>query len=185
MYEVAFSGQIAEGADLDKVKANVAQMFKADDAKLAQLFSGKRVVIKKDIDKQTALKYQAALTKAGALCEVANLSATKPPVVEAAVTVPVEPKPAVTKVITNTPIEDIPPAPKTVPLDITGDQISDLSASLAPVGSDMQDAKAEIPEVQIDLTGMDMAPPGSDLVEHRDKPVPPLPDTSGLSIKDG
>lgn len=48
-YEVAFSGEVAEGADPEKVKANVAQMFKADEKKLAHLFSGKRVVIKKEL----------------------------------------------------------------------------------------------------------------------------------------
>jgi len=38
-FEVAFSGKIAEDADLEQVKARVGQMFKADEAKLAHLFS--------------------------------------------------------------------------------------------------------------------------------------------------
>ena len=57
LFEVAFSGQINDGADLDEVKARVAKMFNADEAKLAQLFSGKRIIIKKNIDLQTAAKY--------------------------------------------------------------------------------------------------------------------------------
>lgn len=192
-YEVAFSGEIAEGADLEKVKANVAQMFKADAAKLAHLFSGKRVVIKKGIDQQTAMKYQAALTKAGAVCEVANLT-TDSEIVESVSAVAVETKSAPAESAVSRPVVsqdvkqehsgDVPAAPQTVPLDITGDQIQDLSASLAPVGSDVQDPKAEVPELQVDLSGMDMAPVGTDLGNHKEKPVPPPPDISGLSLED-
>ena len=48
-FEVAFSGEIADGADIEQVKVKVGQMFKADAAKIEHLFSGKRVVIKKKI----------------------------------------------------------------------------------------------------------------------------------------
>ena len=70
LFEVAFSGQISDGAETSEVKAKVAKMFNADDAKLAQLFSGRRVVIKKNIDQATAAKYQTALNRAGAECEI-------------------------------------------------------------------------------------------------------------------
>ena len=184
MYEVAFSGEIADGADADKVKANVAQIFKADEAKLAHLFSGKRVVIKKDIDQQTALKYQAALTKAGAVCEVVNLSDNKPASAE-----PAESKSVVAATVDTTVVEhaytgDVPAAPQTMPLDVSVDQIDDLSASLAPVGSILHDEKEDIAEIQVDLSGMDMAPAGSDLGVHKEKPVPPPPNTNGLSLKE-
>ena len=184
MYEVAFSGKIADSADLDKVKANVAQMFKADETKLAHLFSGKRVVIKKDIDQQTALKYQAALTKAGAICEVVNLSENKQSSVEPVESPQVDKAPVETRVTSSVSSADIPAAPKTVPLDISADQINDLPASLAPVGSLMQDEKEDVPEMQVDLTGLDMAPPGSELGIHKEKAVPPPPDTSGLTLKE-
>ena len=60
LFEVAFSGKISEGADLDDVKTKVGKMFSADEAKLAQLFSGKRIVIKKNVDQATATKYKTA-----------------------------------------------------------------------------------------------------------------------------
>ena len=69
LFEVAFSGQISAGADADDVKARLGKMFNADEAKLAQLFSGKRVVIKKNIDQATADKYKTALNRAGAECD--------------------------------------------------------------------------------------------------------------------
>ena len=73
LFEVAFFGKDSEDASLDEVKAKDARMFNADDAKQAQLFSGKRVVIKKNIDRATAAKYETALNRAGAQCEVAPM----------------------------------------------------------------------------------------------------------------
>ncbi|MFW2372709.1 MAG: hypothetical protein ACN4GM_06265 [Gammaproteobacteria bacterium] len=187
LFEVAFSGGIADGADPAQVRANIGKMFKADEAKLNQLFSGSRVVIKKNIDRQTAMKYQAAMKKAGAICEVKALAATSSPAsaqVTAAQTTrsaPArrpQPRPAA---VTS---GDVPPVPDTDPLHITGGQISDLSASVAPVGSDVQDAKPDIPEPALDLTGLSMAPPGSDLGELKNKAEPPPPDTTGLSLVD-
>ena len=72
LFEVAFSGQISEGANLEEVKVRVGKMFNADDAKLVQLFSGKRIVIKKNIDQATAAKYKTALNRAGAECEISS-----------------------------------------------------------------------------------------------------------------
>jgi len=69
-YEVAFSGQIQEGAELDAVKASIARMFKADEATMAKLFSGTRVVIRKDLSAEAADKYSMAFSRAGAICEL-------------------------------------------------------------------------------------------------------------------
>ena len=70
MYEVAFSGQIQEGAELEAVKARVATMFKADEATMAKLFSGTRVVIRKNLSAEAADKYSMAFARAGAICEL-------------------------------------------------------------------------------------------------------------------
>ena len=78
LFEVAFSGQISEGADLQEVRARVGKMFNADETKLGQLFSGKRIVIKKNIDQATANKYQTALNRAGAECEIVPMGGTAP-----------------------------------------------------------------------------------------------------------
>lgn len=185
-YEVAFQGEIADGADLEQVKAAVGQMFKADAAKLAHLFSGKRVVIKKGIDHATAMKYQAALNKAGALCEVKNLSAL---VVEQA---PAPSPPSQTEVSATGNLKatapeidaEIPPAPETDPLHITANDIDDIAASIAPVGTDMQMSYQAVDEPQVDISGLDMAPVGSDMSDKKEEEVPPLPDTEGLKIID-
>ena len=189
LYEVAFSGQIGEGANLDEVKAKVAKMFNADDAKLAQLFSGKRVVIKKNIDKATAAKYQSALNRAGAECEI------NPPVGSAAPAPATASAPAAAAVAEKSAsaassavqIEagdhgEVPPPPATDPLGITASDIEDLQVSVAPVGSAMQDEYQEVETPEFDLSEMDMAPVGSELDTSAKKPDPPPPDTSGISM---
>ena len=189
LFEVAFSGQIKEGADLEQVKAKVGTMFKADATKLGHLFSGKRMVIKKNIDQATANKYQKALDNAGAVCEVKSLSETaqeKPVEVKA-----VEPEVKVTTAAPVVAIQsstsagsgvDAPDAPKTDPLGINADDISDLSADLAPVGSDMQDGVKDVAEPELDISGIGMAPVGSDLGQVKKDDDPPPPNTDGLTM---
>lgn len=201
LYEVAFYGEIVEGAELDQVKAKVAAMFKADAAKLAQLFSGKRVVIKKNIDLATANKYQAALQKAGAKCEVKSLVevASAPPAGESMATASVR-----TATETPAPVQqaqaaapaaapasssaransNAPAAPKTAPLGITANEISDLGASILPPGSNMQDGENTAAAPEVDLSGLDLAPAGSDLGELKKDETVEIPDISNLSIVD-
>jgi hypothetical protein len=195
LFEVAFSGQISDGAEPGEVKAKVGKMFNADDAKLAQLFSGRRVVIKKNIDRATAAKYQTALNRAGAECEICSMggarvaqsapAAAKTP---AAPTAPAAAKPA-SAAASAVAIEtgdygEVAPPPATDPLGITGDQIEDLAVSIAPVGSELQSDYEEIPEPEFDLNGLEVAPVGSDLDSAPKKPAPPPPDTSGITMAD-
>ena len=190
LFEVAFSGQISDGAQLEEVKARVGKMFKADDAKLAQLFSGKRIVIKKNIDRATAAKYEIALNRAGAKCEVNPVGGAAPAAAVAATT-PVA-APAEPDAVTTPPSAqyetaydgEVEPPPQTDPLGITGDQIEDLAISIAPIGSELQDAHAEPEEPQIDITGFDIAPVGSDLSTTKKEAEPPPPDTNGITMAD-
>jgi hypothetical protein len=180
LYEVAFSGQISEGADLDEVKAKVGKMFNADDAMLAQLFSGKRVVIKKNIDQATAAKYQSALNRAGARCEINPPLATAAPVAPAAVE-----KPAASAVQIETgDYGEVAPPPATDPLGITASDIEDLEASVAPVGSELLQQRSNVAAPEFDLSEFDLAPVGSELNTRAKNPDPPPPDTSGISMAD-
>jgi hypothetical protein len=81
LFEAAFSGQIHDDAKLDEVKANIARIFKADEVTMARLFSGKRIVIKKNLTAEAADKYSIAFAKAGAICELTLMPEdTTPPV---------------------------------------------------------------------------------------------------------
>ena len=66
-FDVVFRGQIVKNFELEQVKDNLVQLFKSSPEAVDKLFSGKEVAIKKSLDYTTAMKYQSALKKAGAL----------------------------------------------------------------------------------------------------------------------
>lgn len=195
LFEVAFSGQVSDTADSDNVKARVGKMFNADAAKIAQLFSGRRVVIKKNIDRPTAEKYQSAFAKAGAIAEVKSMateSSVDIAVMPAATVADTTPQPS-DKAIPPEPVQSTPTSaeetdalvpPQTDPLGITGDQIPDLAATIAPIGSTIHDQSAEVETPKFDLSGLDVAPVGSQIGTSKKEADPPPPDTSGLSMAD-
>ena len=189
LFEIAFSGKVSEGANPAEVKARIGKMFNADEAKLAQLFSGKRIVIKKNLDQATAAKYKTAFDRAGAECEVRPMGgapAAKPQAAKPQPAAKPKAAPAAAAGGAGGSIDygDVPPPPQTDPLGITGDQIEDLSVSLAPVGSAMQDNYAEPDEPEFDLSGLDVAPVGATIGSSKKAPDPPPPDTTGLAIED-
>ena len=189
LFEVAFSGQISDGANPDEVKARVGKIFNADDAKLAQLFSGKRIVIKKNIDRATANKYQTALNRAGAVCEIVQMGGGETAAPATAPEATSATKPAATTAPVSQEYEssydgEVAPPPQTDPLGITGDEIPDLAATIAPVGSELQDDYKAPEEPEIDITGFDIAPVGSELSTAKKDPDPPPPDTSGITLAD-
>ncbi|GAI86591.1 unnamed protein product, partial [marine sediment metagenome] len=69
-YSVIFRGEIAEGQDIEKVKKNLAELFKVKSEKIERLFSDKPAIIKKNVDHTTAMKYKSTLEKVGALCSI-------------------------------------------------------------------------------------------------------------------
>ena len=192
LYEVAFSGQIIEGADLNSVKAKVGQMFKADGAKLEQLFSGKRIPVKRQVDRATAEKYKVAFERAGAQCEVKSLAAApvaptaddRQSTSAAAASQASASQQASNQVYTAGDYGEVAPPPQVVPLDISGDDIEDLSVSLAPVGAELADKKQDTPPPEFDFAELDVAPVGSQINTAEKEAPPPPPDTSGITMAD-
>ena len=71
-----------------------------------------------------------------------------------------------------------------MPLQVSAEQIDDLAADLAPVGSDMQQLEQpDVPPPSVP-EGISVAPVGADLADHKPVDEPPPPDTSGLSLVD-
>ena len=68
-YKLIFTGQIAAGFSQPEVEAGLARLFKTEVAKIALMFSGQAVVLRKGLDEATAGQYLAALAKVGALAE--------------------------------------------------------------------------------------------------------------------
>lgn len=89
-FEIAFSGQLVAGARPEVVKANLAKLFQADAQRIELLFSGRRVVIKNNLDAASAEKYRSVLERAGAIAVVAEMEIEEvvmapPPAQQAAV----------------------------------------------------------------------------------------------------
>lgn len=70
LFNIVFQGRIEQGAAPEQVRANLARLFRITPEKVEALFSGQRVVLKKEADQATTMKFRAALKQAGALCEV-------------------------------------------------------------------------------------------------------------------
>lgn len=195
LFEIAFSGQIADGEDLQSVKRKIGKIFNADENRLTQMFSGRRVLIKRQADEVTMIKYRGAFLKAGAICEIVELSSTavdsrnvassQTGESNTAATAGTAGQTGQTDYVSKYPESDvIPQALVTTPLAVTADKIEDLVIDIAPVGSQMQHQIKEDQEPSIDISGIDLAPPGSDLSPAQTETPPAPPDTTGLTMAD-
>jgi hypothetical protein len=77
-YAIEFNGKIIPGWEIEEVKANLAKLLKADETTLDRLFSGKRFVIKKNVDQQNAFKINDAFKNAGADLILSEIPGSRP-----------------------------------------------------------------------------------------------------------
>ncbi len=177
-FEIAFSGQLVPGAQLEQVKANLTKLFQADAQRIALLFSGRRIVIKSNLDAAGAEKYRATLERAGAMVEVAALDAEveevelAPPPVAAEAPKTAAPGSEAGRL-------------KVAPRDEYMAAFAEVEApdfGIAPVGSDLQDAKPAPQAPKVDLEQFSLAPVGSDMGQAKAAPPAPAPDVSHLKL---
>lgn len=183
LYEVAFSGQLVAGAQLEQVKANVAKVFQADEQRIALLFSGRRIVIKSDLDAAGAEKYRDILERAGALLEIRALTEALPAAAgqsqpsTAASPESASPAAAASKAS----------AGKLVPRDEFMAAFVDVEApdfGIAPLGTDLQDEPPVVAAPAVDLDQFSLAPVGSDMGQEKSRPAKPAPDVSHLKLQE-
>lgn len=193
LLEVAFSGELMPGAEADQVKANLARLFQADPQRIAALFSGRRVVIKSNLDAASADKYRQTLERAGARVEVCPVGQAPVAVAPTASSAPapaaapaaVEPRPAPAPAAPAALPGGEFPALKVAPRDEYMAAFRDVSApdfGLAPVGADLQDARPAPAVPSLDLSQLSVAPVGSDMGQAKAAPAAPPPDTSHLKL---
>lgn len=68
--QLVFRGEVLSGFELDAVKRELGRALRADEATLAQLFSGRRMVLKRDIEPADAQRYATRLAALGARVHV-------------------------------------------------------------------------------------------------------------------
>ncbi|HSC83013.1 MAG TPA: hypothetical protein VLC30_05305 [Pseudomonas sp.] len=181
LYEIAFAGQLVPGAQLALVKENLARLFQADEQRIALLFSGRRIVIKSNLDAAGAEKYRATLERAGAVAIVQSLAVEEvelapPPAVQAQAPA----APATSARVSSA------PGARVIPRDEYMAAFADVEApdfGIAPVGVDLQDAHPDAQAPQVDLSQFSLAPVGSDMGQAKAAPAAPPPDTSHLKLQ--
>jgi len=75
-YKVVLTGEVIEGFDRGLVVAAVAKLFKCPEPQAERVLQGKTTPLKREMDAQTAGRYQQQLTKSGIAC---RLEAVAPP----------------------------------------------------------------------------------------------------------
>jgi len=204
LFEIVFSGEVIAGAQVDLVKANMARLFQADEQRMATLFSGRRLVLKSNLDAEAAERYRATLERAGAKVAIGPVGEphgiTAPAAVPAAprqVTVPEEAPQEVEEIMMAPPpdqpgfmhrdeVAKAPPARARVePRDVymaafTGVDAPDFA--IAEVGADLADKAPRVRPPRLDLDQFSLAPAGADMGQALRPKSGPVPDTSHLKI---
>ena len=69
-YKIVFEGKIAEGCNIEDVKKNLASLYSVDVGEIERLFTGRPIVLKENLDYQTAIKDKGLFEETGAVCSV-------------------------------------------------------------------------------------------------------------------
>jgi len=197
-FAVVFTGKLNGLHPLEVVQQQFAQLFKTTPAQTAQLFSGKRVVLKTGISQEQAEKYQKAINQAGGECllekisqqtkiqppqiisEQAPIPEQTPPQQQTSSTPKVASKPTPTTAFSLAPVgAQISARKKETP--ITAPKIDHLS--MAPAGSTLGEPKKEVIRTFKNLNTITLAKAGEYIPTIPKPPAPPEPDVSHLSLK--
>lgn len=165
-FDLIFRGDIVLGQSLPDVKQRLQQLFKADAAKIEQLFTGRPVALKRQLDAATAKKYQQVLHKAGAQVSVVPCKGR-----ESAAKPGTQPQRGLTVApvggLLLKPAERRTLAP--VSVDISG-------LSLRPAGGELldQNERPRAPETPVAAPEFDVAAAGEDLLAAGERDDLPL-----------
>ena len=64
-FNIYYAGEVLDGHDAASVREGLAVLFNANDATLDKLFSGATHLIRRNLDREQALRYKAAMERAG------------------------------------------------------------------------------------------------------------------------
>lgn len=173
LYDVFLTGKLADGLAREQAAERMAQLFKAAPATMLGLLSGKPQLLKRGVDRDTALKYREALQRAGievAFKPQAAMAPTSAPVQQPQAESPARPVAAAAQASV---------AITTAPVD-TG------ALSLAPAGADVlnPDERRSIESAVIDTGHLSVAEAGAMLEQlPRGGEMPSIPDLGHLTLR--
>ncbi len=173
--KVIFRGEIAPDHAEADVRSALARRLRLSPEKVDALFTGKPVVIKRDIDDATAEKIRRTFAEAGAICEVTGRDGSD----TAATPTSSAAGPAgssATDVSKQEPRDD--PNQTIVDLPVPSD-LGDLA--LAPEGS-VVETSDDRPAPDIDTSDLAVVEDDQPLEPRDDTTAPPAIDTSALEL---
>lgn len=209
-YDLFFKGELLDGYFADFVKSDIQKLFRADAAYVEKLFTGKEQLIKKQVNKATAVKFQQAFKQAGARLIVRLHGQTDVAAQPAAPASPEEPaqelttttqeKPNASPAVPDNHIAMASDAPANNSVPPEGDTASDFVVhhqpdihapektpdwDVAEAGSLLETLSDDPAPVQVDTSALSVAEPGANLGAGSgfEEPVPVI-DTSQISIAD-
>ena len=189
-FKILFAGELVEGADPAQVRANLANLFKTEVAKVESLFSGERKVIRRDVDEATARKFQAGFARAGAVAVIVDADgvehlpeASQPPAPSTTEAPPVDTRPASPPPAPPVPAQDsddLEPSRTTLaeagrappPLLARGQPSAPDDMTMADAGAILIDEPTVTESPNIDTSHLTLSEPGVDLTEHENVSAP-------------
>jgi hypothetical protein len=196
LYDVYLTGKLAADVTIDTASQRLAALFKSTPAAMAGMLNGKPQLLKRGVDKATALKYREALQKAGVEVAFKSVGGAMPadtpatPVTStlpATSTTPTTPPRA--EAITTTASTGLELAPRGADVLTENERhvfeptaIDTSHLSVAEPGL-LPSLHADIEPVAPLINHLSMAPLGDLLNESERHHLPPVaPDTDGLSL---
>lgn len=199
-YDLIFTGDLVPGAELPQVKRNLQALFRINEAQVNLLFSGRDVVLKKNLDAEAANKYRVAIKKAGARIRLASSAqpdtspvandppAKKPSLAQesSAAQKTSESRSQPLPVAEVQELQDDPEVQQSKPRGEKphGDQQSKPRGEEMLTALGAQAPKPAEPRAEIRAPDLPLAEPGADLLrpEERSSVQPVAVDISGLSV---
>jgi hypothetical protein len=171
-YDIYTTGELLGTADIADTRLALAKLFKTTEDKIAHLLAGKPQLIKRNVEKNEALRYKAALHQAGLLV---NLKVVETITTDSA---PVS--------VTNISVANTAPTSTNIAPSNQADnpiEATNQGFSLAPAGSDLLNAneKKSIESREIDTSAIKLAATVF-ITESAPNHQPPAPDTSHLNL---
>lgn len=189
MYQLIFKGECIAGTDLATARNSARQLFKANDAQLDRMFSGKSVVIRNQLEQAQAEKYCALLQKNGMQAYVQAMT----PAQAGVQAQPSRPSAAPQSAAVSRPSQSQVSSPVAVPkanasgLPIAGERtdavLAGSSLTLDPPGVTLVESVPVIAPSFDHLDAWSLAPAGSDIGSKEELPQPIVPDTSHLAVE--
>lgn len=173
LYDVYLTGKLTDGTAPDAAAQRLAALFKSTPEIMGGMLTGKPHLLKRGVDKNTALKYREALLKAGIEVAFRSQAGSRPS--SAVSTAPAAPQSAgathESDALTLAPAgsELLQPGERQAPAAVA---IDTSQLQLAPPGPLSSGARAEI--AAPDTSHLSLAAAGGDLLHDDEKPMPPL-----------